>query len=168
MIYACYNVFFRIIFRQSRMKEHQAAWRRGEYAITTNKSTLDRSFIHAFLSHSTWARGISRELLDAAIDNSLCFGLYKGSEQIGFSRLVTDFATFGYLCDVFIVEQHQGQGLARWMMNACLEHPTLAQLRRIMLVTSTAAGLYEKVGYTPVNTDNFVWQINRPDIYQQR
>ncbi|MGA8119422.1 GNAT family N-acetyltransferase [Rouxiella badensis] len=149
------------------MKKDQAAWRRVEYVITTDKSPLDRTFIHAFLSRSTWAKGISRERLDAAIDNSLCFGLYKGSEQIGFTRRVTDFATFGYLCDVFIIEHHQGQGLARWMMNYCLEHPTLTQLRRIMLVTSTAAGLYEKVGYMPVNTDNFVWHINRPEIYQQ-
>ncbi|CAM3458208.1 N-acetyltransferase [Rouxiella silvae] len=142
-------------------------WQHGDYALTSDKSTLDRPFIHAFLTRSTWAKGIKSEVVNTAIDHSLCFGLYHLGKQIGFARLVTDFATFGYLCDVFVIEEYQGKGLARWMMSACLEHPTLIQLRRIMLVTSTAAGLYEKVGYSAVNAENFVWQINRPDIYQQ-
>lgn len=145
------------------VKEYQ--WRHDNYVISTDKSLLDLQFVHAFLTRSTWAKGIEQQIVNDSVDNSLCFGLYLENKQIGFARLVTDFATFGYLCDVFTIEQYQGKGLARWMMECCLEHPTLARLRRIMLVTSTAPGLYEKVGYTPVNDANFVWQINRPDIY---
>ena len=143
-------------------------WQQDQYIISTDKALLDRPFVHAYLTRSTWAKGISPEVVNTSINNSLCFGLYDNEKQIGFTRLVTDLATFGYLCDVFIIEEYQGKGLARWMLDTCLEHPTLLQLRRIMLVTSTAAGLYEKIGYSAVNDANFVWQINRPNIYSRQ
>ena len=143
-------------------------WQHGEYLIDTDKSELDVTFTHAFLTTSSWASGISQERVQLSIDNSLCFGLYHHRQQIGFARLVTDYATFGYLCDVFVVPDYRGQGLARWLMDCTLEHPMLQGLRRIMLVTGTAPWLYQKVGYEALNRQDYVWHIVRPDIYRQQ
>lgn len=143
-------------------------WRHGEYLIDTDKSELNLAFTHAFLTTSSWAPGISQETVQLSIDNSLCFGLYHHRQQIGFARLVTDYATFGYLCDVFVAPDYQRQGLARWLMDCTLQHPTLQRLRRIMLVTGTAPWLYQKVGYEAVNRQDYVWHIVRPDIYRQQ
>lgn len=93
--------------------------------------------------------------------------MYHGTRQIGFARLVTDYATFGYLCDVYVLEAHQKGGLGLWLAECCQAHPLMATLRRIMLVTSTAPWLYEKVGYSAINCPDFVWQIARPDIYRR-
>ncbi|MEQ4669407.1 GNAT family N-acetyltransferase [Providencia manganoxydans] len=136
-------------------------------SITTNPHNMDITAIHQFLTHSTWAAGISRETVQLSITNSLCFGLFKDDKQIGFARLVTDYATFGYLCDVYIVEEWRNHKLSRWLVECCQQHHVTQRLRRIMLVTSTASWLYEKVGYRPVKQENFVWQIVRPDIYKQ-
>ncbi|WP_445373863.1 GNAT family N-acetyltransferase [Photorhabdus tasmaniensis] len=143
-------------------------WEKNGYIISTDKHELDINLIHQFLAKSSWAEGIDKETVNLSIKNSLNFGLYENSRQIGFSRIVTDFATFGYLCDVFILDDYQGLGLARWMMECCLEHPQIIKLRRIMLITTTAPWLYEKTGYSPVKSDNFVWQIVRPDIYKEK
>lgn len=148
------------------MEQYQQ-WQRDEYQINSNKSELNVVFTHAFLTTSTWASGISLATVQLSIDNSLCFGLYHQQQQIGFARLVTDYTTFGYLCDVFVDPDYQGKGLARWLMDCTLEHPVLQRLRRIMLVTGTAPWLYQKVGYEAVNREDFVWHIVRPDIYQQ-
>ncbi|WP_387692878.1 GNAT family N-acetyltransferase [Photorhabdus sp. RM71S] len=142
-------------------------WEKNGYIISTDKHELDINLIHQFLEKTSWAEGIDKETVNLSIENSLNFGLYKDSQQIGFARIVTDFTTFGYLCDVFILEDYQGLGLARWMMECCLDHPQIIKLRRIMLVTTTAPWLYEKTGYSPVKSDNFVWQIVRPDIYKK-
>jgi len=99
------------------------------------------------------------------VKHSLNVGLYHGETQIGFARLVTDFATFGYLCDVYVLEAYRQAGLGRWLMACCQAHPLWQRLRRVMLVTSTALSLYEKLGYTPVNRENVVWQQVQPDIY---
>lgn len=148
--------------------EQNQQWQRGEYRINSDKSELNIAFTHAFLTTSTWASGISLATVQLAIDNSLCFGLYHQQQQVGFARLVTDYTTFGYLCDVFVSPDYQRQGLARWLMDCTLEHPVLQRLRRIMLVTGTARWLYQKVGYEAVNREDFVWHIVRPDIYQQQ
>ncbi|MFC0227130.1 GNAT family N-acetyltransferase [Serratia aquatilis] len=142
-------------------------WQRGEFRISTDKSELDLALTHAFLTTTSWAKGISFATVRLSIENSLCFGLYHQHRQIGFARLVTDYVTFGYLCDVFVVPEFEGRGLAAWLMNCSLEHPVLQRLRRIMLVTNSAPWLYQKVGYQPINQQNFVWHIVRPDIYQQ-
>ncbi|MEB6537855.1 GNAT family N-acetyltransferase [Serratia plymuthica] len=148
--------------------EQNRQWRRDEYLIDTDKSELNLAFTHAFLTTSSWASGISQETVQLSIDNSLCFGLYHHRQQIGFARLVTDYATFGYLCDVFVALDYQGRGLARWLMDCTLEHPLLQRLRRVMLVTGTAPWLYQKVGYEALNRQDYVWHIVRPDIYRQR
>lgn len=148
--------------------EQNVQWQRGEFHISTDKSELDLVFIHAFLTISSWAKGISLATVRLSIENSLCFGLYHRHQQIGFARLVTDYTTFGYLCDVFVTPEFERQGLARWLMECSLEHSVLQRLRRIMLVTNSAPWLYQKVGYQPINEENFAWHIVRPDIYQQQ
>ncbi|NRN27162.1 GNAT family N-acetyltransferase [Photorhabdus heterorhabditis] len=142
-------------------------WEKDGYIITTDKNQLDITIIQQFLTKSIWAEGIDKETVKLSIENSLNFGLYKNTQQIGFARIVTDFTTFGYINDVFVLENYRGLGLGRWLMECCLEHPKIAQLGHIMLVTSMASWLYEKIGYSPVNEENFVWQIVRPDIYKQ-
>lgn len=135
-------------------------------SITTDPQKMDIIAIHQFLTRSTWAAGISLETVQLSVTHSLCFGLFKDDKQIGFARLITDYTTFGYLCDVYIIEEWRNHKLSRWLVECCQQHPITQRLRRIMLVTSTASWLYEKVGYHPVNRENFVWQIIRPDIYK--
>ncbi|WP_420912704.1 GNAT family N-acetyltransferase [Chimaeribacter arupi] len=140
-------------------------WLCPPYRISTDPAQLDITAIHAFLTRSSWAAGIDRGTVQQSVAHSLNFGLYHGETQIGFARLVTDYATFGYLCDVYVLEAYQQAGLGRWLMACCQAHPLWNRLRRVMLVTSTAPWLYEKLGYTPVNRENFVWQQVQPDIY---
>ena len=98
--------------------------------------------MHAFLSRSFWAEGIPRETVAKAVANSLCFGLFDGTSQVGLARVVTDRATFGYLCDVYVLETHRGQGLGKWLIETVMAHPDLQGLRRFQLVTRDAHGLY--------------------------
>ena len=126
-------------------------WKRDGLTISTDRSRLDRDAIHEFLRGSYWARGIPRELVDRAIDNSLCFGLYDGDRLVGFARAITDFTTFAYLSDVFVLESHRGRGLGTWFMETVLSHPDLQNLRRWMLATADAHGLYQKVGFTALS-----------------
>src|SRR5476651_580396 len=126
-------------------------WSKGIYTVNTDKSLLDVDFIHQFLSHSHWATGIDKETVVSSIEHSLCFALYRQRRQIGFSRVVTDFATFAYICDVFVVPEYQGVGLGRWLITCCLEYPLMDRLRRIMLVTTRAPWLYQKTGFQPLN-----------------
>jgi len=126
-------------------------WKRGEFSVSTEKERLDRETIHAFLTESYWARGVPREIVDRSIENSLFFGLYDGERLVGFARVITDRATFGYLADVFVVESHRGRGLATWFMETVMSHPDLRDIRRWMLVTRDAHGLYRKVGFTDLS-----------------
>ncbi len=140
-------------------------WRENNYQVSTDKEKLDVQAIHQYLTRSTWATGIDFETVDASIENSLNFGIYHNQSQIGFARLITDYATFAYLCDVYILEEYQGDGLGRWLMGCIHSHPVFERFRRIILFTTTAPWLYEKFGYEPVNKENYVWAITRPDIY---
>lgn len=141
-------------------------WNKDCYLISTDKNKLDLAAIHRYLTTSTWAAGIDEETVYASVQNSLNFGLYHQGVQIGFARLITDYATFAYLCDVYVLDEYQGNGLARWLMVCIHAHPVFARLRRITLFTSTAPWLYEKFGYQPVNQPNYAWTITRPDIYK--
>lgn len=152
---------------EKKMKKNYS-WHQNEYFISTDQQRLDLTLIHEILAESKWAKNISFETVKLSIENSLCFGLYHHDKQVGFARFITDYATFAYLCDVFIVEQFQGLGLSKWLMQCCLEHHDLQKLRRIMLVTSSAPWLYEKVGFTAQNKENFVWEIVRPEIYNSQ
>lgn len=140
-------------------------WRQNNYLVSTDREKLDVQAVHRYLTRSTWAKGISLEIVTTSIQHSLNFGVYHQGCQIGFARLITDYSTFAYLCDVYILEEHQGKGLGRWVMECLHHHPVFEQLRRIMLFTTTAPWLYEKLGYEPVNRENYAWTITRPDIY---
>ncbi|MFH2709146.1 GNAT family N-acetyltransferase [Klebsiella aerogenes] len=140
-------------------------WRKNSYLVSTDREKLDVKAIHRYLTRSTWAKGINLDTVATSIENSLNFGIYHHDTQIGFARLITDFATFAYLCDVYVLEEYQGEGLGRWMMECLHNHPLFEQLRRIMLFTTTAPWLYEKFGYQPVNQENYAWTITRLDIY---
>ena len=122
-------------------------WRRGAYLVTTDKGRLDLALVHGFLKTSYWAAGMPAEVVRRSVDNSLTFGLFRDDEQVGFARVVTDYATFAYLADVFVLEPYRGQGLGKWMMEAVFSHPELQGLRRWMLATRDAHELYRKYGF---------------------
>ena len=122
-------------------------WRRGAYLMTTDKARLDLAVVHSFLKTSYWAAGISADVVERSVENSLTFGLFADGKQVGFARVVTDYATFAYLADVFVLEPHRGQGLGRWMMEVMFSHPELQGLRRWMLATWDAHELYRKYGF---------------------
>ncbi|PTL76239.1 GNAT family N-acetyltransferase [Vitiosangium sp. GDMCC 1.1324] len=142
-------------------------WKREDYLISTHPALLDLDVIHGYLTRSTWAAGIPRETVQRSLANSFPFGLYKSGSQIGMARVTTDFATFAYLADVFILEEYRGQGLSRWLMEAVHAHPDLQGFRRWMLATSTAAGLYRKVGWSPAARPEIFMEITDPDIYKR-
>lgn len=125
--------------------------RRGEYTVSSDPARMEMDVIHGYLSRAYWCEEIPRELLDRAVQNSLCFGLFERETQIGFVRVVTDYATFAYICDVFVLESHQGKGLGRWLMQCVLQHPELQGLRRWHLTTRDAHSLYRKVGFVPLS-----------------
>ncbi len=143
-------------------------WRLGTFQISTDKERLDRPLIQRFLSGSYWAKGIPLDVVEKSIQNSLCFGLYKGEEQIGFARVITDYATFAYLADVFVVEGDRGEGLGIWLMEVVMGHPELRGLRRWMLVTRDAHGLYEKTGWRTVASPERFMEIVDPNIYLRK
>ena len=124
---------------------------RDDYTISTDHSTLDLRWIHNFLANDAyWSRGIPVDVFEKSVANSLCFGLYDKDQQIGFSRVVSDFSTFAYLADVFVTPEHRQQGLGKWLVESILIHPDLQGIRRWMLATSDAHDLYRKYGFTPL------------------
>jgi GNAT superfamily N-acetyltransferase len=127
-------------------------WERGEYSISTDADRLDIDLIHRFLSEeSYWAPGVKREIVERSIENSISFGLYRGSAQVGFARVVTDRAAFAYLADVFVLPGDRGRGLGKWLVETVLSHPDLQNLRRFFLGTADAHSLYERHGFRPVD-----------------
>lgn len=140
-------------------------WRRGEFIISTDKQRLDLSVIHGFLTTSYWAAGIPFEVVKRSIDHSLNFGVYKGDRQVGFARVITDYATFAYIGDVFILEDYRGWGLSKWLMEVIADHPELQGLRRWLLLTRDAHGLYRKTGFTEPKDPERYMEKSFPDIY---
>lgn len=138
---------------------------RGEYVVSTDRSRIDVSLVHAFLTESYWSPGIPEDVVRRAIAGAMCFGIYRGTEQVGFARVITDRATFAYLADVFVVEAHRGRGLAKVMMEAIMSHPELQGLRRFSLSTRDAHGLYAQFGFRPVGYPDRLMEILRRDIY---
>jgi GNAT superfamily N-acetyltransferase len=122
------------------------------YTISTDKTLIDFSAVFKYLSEeSYWAAGIPEDRLKRAIQNSMCFGIYKDGEQAGFARAVTDQATFAYICDVFVLPAYRGLGLSKWLVQTIAEHPDLQGLRRWSLATADAHGLYSQLGFTPLS-----------------
>jgi N-acetylglutamate synthase-like GNAT family acetyltransferase len=142
----------------------------GNCLISTNPSKLDVDVIHHFLSQeSYWAKGIPRNVVERAIANSICFGVYYNNVQAGFARVITDKATFAYLADVFILTEYRGSGLGKLLMQTIHAHPELQGFRRWLLATKDAHGLYEQFGWTSITDDiikRFMHILN-PDVYKQ-
>lgn len=143
--------------------------RKDEFLISTNASLLNLDVIHTYLSQSYWAAGIPRAVMEKSVQHSLCFGLYSANVQIGFARLVTDMATFAYLADVFILEPYRGKGLSKWLIEVIQAHPELQGLRRWVLGTRDAHGLYEQFGWTVFTEEarKRFMQRHFPDVYKQ-
>jgi GNAT superfamily N-acetyltransferase len=138
----------------------------GEYIISTDKTLLDIDYIHDFISNkSYWAKGIPKNFIETSIENSLTFGVYHEKKQIGFARLVTDYATFGYLADVFIDEEYRGQSLSKKLMEFVFGMEELRNFRRMILATRDAHSLYEKYGFTPLKDPSRFMEKAQPDIY---
>jgi GNAT superfamily N-acetyltransferase len=151
--------------------------------ISTDRARLDLDVIHGFLTNCYWAKGISWEVVERSIEHSLCFGIYhevgekspllakparSGAHQVGFARVISDFATIAYLGDVFVLESHRGCGLSKWMMECIMQHPRLQGLRRWILLTRDAHGLYAKSGFTPVRSPERYMELHRADAYEIR
>ena len=125
---------------------------RGNFIISTDKSKLQIDIIHKYLSEeSYWAKNISKERVQRSIEHAICFGVYDGEKQIGFARIVTDYAIIAYLGDVFILEPYRGKGLSKWLMECIVAHPDLTDLRRFVLATLDAHGLYEQFDFNPLH-----------------
>lgn len=140
--------------------------RRGEYEIDTDKRRLDIASIHKFLStESYWARNRTLEQTLTAIENSDCFGIYRGREQVGFARVVTDRATFAYVGDVYVLDEHRGRGLSKWLMQVIVEQPDMQELRRWLLATRDAHGLYEQYGFASLVHPERWMEKTAPDAY---
>jgi len=140
-------------------------WQRNNFSINTQSDKLDIDFIHDYLCYqSYWARGRSREIVEKSIQNSLCFGVYHHQKQVGFSRIVTDYVTFAWLCDVFVITPYRGQGLGKWLIECVIAHPDLKEVNYILLATRDAHGLYRQYGNfeTPRSLDK--WMVRYRDL----
>jgi GNAT superfamily N-acetyltransferase len=144
----------------------QTDWQRDEFTISTDSKRLQIDVIHKYLSEeSYWAQERTREQTETAIKNSLPFGVYKGENQIGFARVVTDYATFAYLGDVFILEAFRGQSLSKWLMETIINHPDLQGFRRWILATKDAHALYEKFGFAELKFPMRWMEKTAPNAY---
>lgn len=140
----------------------------GRFLISTDQTNLDVDVVYNFLTRSYWAAGIPRETVVRAIENSLCFGMYDNAKQIGFARVISDFATYAYIADVFILEAYRERGLGKELMASIMSHPKLQGLRRWELGTRDAHGLYAQFGFKPVdNPSPIMMEIVNADIYSR-
>ena len=139
---------------------------RDGYTISDDRWRIDREVVHGFLAESYWAAGIPRDVVERSIRHSLCFGIYHQGAQVGFARVITDHATFAYLADVFVLPAHRGRGLSKWMMECVLSHPELQGLRRFLLATRDAHGLYAQFGFTPPRRPAIWMELHNERVYQ--
>ena len=138
------------------------------YVVSSDPARLDLSAIHAYLTRSYWSEGIPAETVARAAAGSLCFGLYAADgAQVGYARFITDQATYAYLCDVYVLEEHRGRGLASWMIQEAMKHPDLTGLRRLVLVTRDAHELYRKLGFRALARPEGYMELHRPHVYRR-
>lgn len=141
----------------------------GAYTISDDPTRLDLRAVHAYLTRSYWSAGIPLELVERAVKSSLCIGAYDSAgAQVGFVRLISDYATFCYICDVYVLEEHRGQGLSKAMLAMTMDHPMLQGLRRWSLVTADAHGLYRQFGFEAVAQPERHMERHDPDIYRPK
>ena len=145
-----------------------SSWVNGTFTITCDPARMDRAVIAEFLASSHWARGIPQATVDKSLAHSLCFALLDGHRQVGFARVISDYATIAYLNDVFVLSEYRGRGLSKWLMECIRSHPELQGLRRWMLATRDAHGLYEKFGFTPLKKPEVFMERHNPDVYDAR
>jgi len=130
---------------------------RDNYVVSTDKSKLDLTVVHGYLSRSYWAEDIPPEILKKAVEYSLCFGIYNGNNQVGFARVISDYSTFAYLADVFVLEEERGKGLSKFLMECILKHEQLQGLRNFCLMTKDAHSLYSRYGFKNIpQPENFM------------
>ena len=141
-------------------------WKQNQLLVSTDQTKLDVDAIHAFLSQAYWSEGVPRDIVERALRNSLCFGLYDAGKQVGLARVVTDYTTFAYLCDVYVLESHRGRGVGKWLIECVMAHPQLQGLRRVSLVTRDAHGLYGPFGFKPLAAPERHMEVIKPDIYR--
>ena len=134
--------------------------------IDTDLARIDFDFVHGYLTRSYWSEGISLEVVVNAARHSIVWGLYEGETQIGYARVVTDRATFAWLCDVFVIEDHRGKGYGEWLVRTVVKHPALVGLRRFSLGTRDAHTLYEKVGFRSLERPEVMMEILNRDVYK--
>ncbi|MBL0182198.1 MAG: GNAT family N-acetyltransferase [Chitinophagaceae bacterium] len=141
---------------------------KGDFIISTDKTKLDVVLIHRYLcTESYWAKNIPMPIVEKSIEGSLCFGIYHKDKQAGFARVITDHATFAYLADVFVVEKYRGRGLSKWLMEVIMNHPGLQGLRRWLLATKDAHGLYAQFGFTPLDKPERIMGLKPFEEYPQ-
>jgi len=138
----------------------------AHYEISTDRSRLDVALIHEFLRSSDWAEGIPRAVVERSIQHSLCFGAYLDGRQVGFARVITDFAAIAFVADVFVVPEHRGRGISKLFMRAIVDHPELQGLRRFLLATRDAHGLYAQFGFEPLAHPEYFMTVHKPDVYR--
>jgi GNAT superfamily N-acetyltransferase len=142
-------------------------WSQGDYEISTDPARIDVELVYEFLTNSYWAKGIPLETVRLSIENSIPFGVYHGPQQVGFARVISDCATFAYLADVFVLPTHRGRGLSRWLMECIVSHPDLRGLRRWMLATRDAHGLYQQYGFSTLKAPEHLMEIHDSDVYKK-
>jgi GNAT superfamily N-acetyltransferase len=141
-------------------------WTRGGFIVTCDPHKVDRKVVADYLADSYWAKGIPPETVNRSIDGSLCFTLLEGGTQVGFARVISDRATIAYLGDVFVLPAFRGRGLGKWLMECVMSHPELRGLRRWILVTRDAHGLYEQLGFKPLGRPEGYMELHHPDAYR--
>lgn len=141
---------------------------KDDYLLTTDKTKLDLHMIHKFLSgESHWAKNIPFDRVKKSVENSLCFGLFFNDNQVGFARVISDFSTIAYLGDLFILKEHRGKGLSRWMLEEIMNYPELRGLRRWILVTKDAHEVYQQYGWAMVARPENWLEIHDPEVYSK-
>jgi GNAT superfamily N-acetyltransferase len=141
---------------------------KDNYKISSDRSLLDLDVIHGYLSCSYWAEDIPLEIVRKAIENSLCFGVYNNKKQIGFARVISDYTTFAYLADVFILEEERGKGLSKWLVECILKHEQLKGLRNFCLLTRDAHTLYERFGFRNLERPQNFMAIKTDNFYKNK
>ena len=149
------------------MNMEKTEWIKDGYVVSTDKSKIDVETVHDFLSRSYWAENIPLDVVRKSIENSLCFGMYHEEKLVGFARAISDFATFAYLADVFILPEERGKGLSKWLIGIILEHPQLQGLRRFTLATRDAHGLYAQFGFSLFDKPERWMQKHDPVVYKR-
>jgi GNAT superfamily N-acetyltransferase len=142
-------------------------YRKGEFTVSTDPKRIDLDVVHGFLTECYWAKGIAREVVARSVENSLCLGVYASGKQVGFARVISDFATYAYIGDVFVLESFRGRGLGKWLMECIMRHSRLQGLRRWSLVTGDAHGLYAQFGFSPLKKPQNYMELDQPDVYRQ-